>query len=336
MIASHSMYVSRCILALIYVLLFPAFAFASSTVSPLVIDHTTEARGLETDTVVFTNTGSGRAVFFPTVNNISIGANGGIESFIAPSMSDKTASLSSWLELSRKPTTLNPGEHSTTTLTLRVSPTAAPGVYHALIAFPDGENRDVAEARVQRGEVPGTVVTVTIEKKVREGADLGVFNVDRFIWSDQNNAVTYTIKNNGDTNVRPTGDIIIYTSSGLEAVSIPVNPDGKEVMHGESLTLTANVPLHSLFGKYKAYLRVHYGTQGAAELQDTAYFYAAPWKKFVALFGGTMLIGLALILLLHRRYGGGGDEDVADHLPLHVKDGVSGAVHHDIDMKPRI
>jgi hypothetical protein len=208
-------------------------------------------------------------------------------------------------------------------------------VYHALIAFPDGDNRDVAEARVQRGEVQGTVMTVTIEKKIREGADLGVFNVDRFIWSDQNNAVTYTVKNNGDTEVRPTGDIIIYTSSGVEAASIPVNPEGKVVAKGDSLTFTANMPLRGLFGKYKAYLRVHYGTQGAAELQDTAYFYAAPWKKFVTLFGGIMFIGLTLILLLHRRFGGG-ESDGTDLLPLHVKDGVSGAIHHDIDMKPRI
>ena len=186
MIKLYVMYFVRCASVILCVVLFPASAFAASTVSPLVVDHVTEARGLETDTIVFTNTGSTRAVFFPTVNNISIGANGGIESFIAPSMSDKTISLSSWLELSRKPVTLDPGEHATTTLTLRVNPTAVAGVYHALIAFPDGDNRDVAEARVQRGEVQGTVVTVTIEKKTREGADLGVFNVDRFIWSDQN------------------------------------------------------------------------------------------------------------------------------------------------------
>ena len=250
-------------------------------------------------------------------------------------MSDLTSSLASWLELSRKPITLDPGEHATTTLTLRISPTAVAGVYHALIAFPDGENRDVAEARVQRGEVQGSVVTVTIEKKVREGADLGIFNVDRFIWSDQNNAISYTVRNNGDTEVRPTGDIIIYTSSGIEAASVPVNPEGKSIAKGEAQTFSANVPLHGLFGKYKAYLRVHYGVESKAELQDTAYFYAMPWKKFVGLFGGIILIGIALMVLLQRRFRGDDDDDT-DPLPLHVRDGVSGAVHHDIDMKPRI
>jgi len=329
------MNVSRFFTWTLLLLFLPAYAHASSLVSPLVIDHVSAARGLETDTIVVTNNGSGRAVFFPTVNNISIGANGGIESFIAPSMSDQTSSLASWLELSRRPLTLDPGQRATTTLTLRVSPTALAGVYHALIAFPDGENRDVAEARVQRGEVQGAMVTVTIEKKIREGADLGIFNVDRFVWSDQNNAISYTVKNNGDTEVRPTGDIIIYTSSGIEAASVPVNPEGKLIPKGESIVFSANVPLHDLFGKYKAYLRVHYGTQTQAELQDTAYFYAAPWKKFLALFGGIILIGFACIILLYRRFGGGDTDDV-DPLPLHVKDGVSSAVHHDIDMKPRI
>ena len=329
------MYVLRYITYVCAFMILPSLVSASGAVSPLVVDHISAARGLETDTIVVTNNGSSRAVFFPTVNNISIGASGGIQTFIAASMSDQTSSLASWLELSRKPLTLDPGEHATTTLTLRVSPTALAGVYHALIAFPDGENRDVAEARVQRGEVQGAVVTVTIEKKVREGADLGVFVVDRFVWSDKNDAISYTVKNNGDTEVRPTGDIIIYTSSGIEAATVPVNPEGTTIAKGESHVFSANMPLRDLFGKYKAYLRVHYGTQAQAELQDTAYFYAVPWKKFLALFGGIILIGLAFIILLHRRFAGK-DSDDTDPLPLHVKDGVSGAVHHDIDMKPRI
>lgn len=315
----------------------PAFAFASYTVSPLVIDHTVEVRAIETNTITITNNMPHILELFPAVNNVNMSESGTIDSFVPPSMSDRTASLSSWLELSRRPLELKPGEKFETVLTLRVNPNAAPGKYHALISFPEGKNRDEAEAKIPLGGVPGVILNVTIEEKTVEFMALSNFNVDRFILDGENKAVSYTVKNTGDTDMTPRGDILLYDHRGAEVGSIPVNPEAKAIKAGEELQFEAAVPSEGLVGKYKAYLSMQYGENQRAQLQDTAFFYAVPWKKLLVLFVGLLLIAIAISLVVHKRYQGRvDDDDDSEFVPLHVKEGVSGAVPHDIDMKPRI
>lgn len=322
---------------LLSALLAPAAAEANGLiVSPLLIDHQAEARSIETDTITITNGTNAKIDIFPTVNNISLGANGGIEAFLTPTESDRTTSLSSWLEISRAPLELAPFASTTITLTLRVNPSPQSGIYHALVSFPIGKNRDEAEATVVRGGVPGVIVNVTIDENSTELMSLSQFSVDRFVVSPENEAVNYFVENTGDTETVPTGDIIIYNQRGEEVASIPVNPERKVLKAGESKTFITGVPLAGLVGKYKAYLSVQYGTTQRAQLQDTAYFYAIPWKKLIILFGGLALIAIALALVVHRRYAGDDGIDDSDPLPLHIRDSVSQAVHHDIDMKPRL
>lgn len=327
------------LLATIFVFFVPsALAHASYTVAPLIVDHKVEARGMETDQIVITNVGPDVVQLFPAVHNVKIGLAGGIESFLPPSMSDRTATLSSWLEISRRPFTLKSGESATTTLTLRVNPNAEAGTYHALISFPNGSNRDEAEAHIIGGGVPATLVAVTVEKKTVEQLGLGNFHVDRMIWSNDNTAVSYKVSNTGDAEMHPIGDIIVYNNSGEEVASLPVNPEGAILKQGESVTFTSKLSIDGLMGKYKAYLSIHYGEGNHAQLQDTAYFYAVPWKKLLVLFSGLLLVGIALSLLIHARYlkKEKDIDDTSEYLPLHVRDGLSDAAHHDIDMKPRI
>lgn len=315
----------------------PSYAFASYTVSPLVIDHTVEVRAIETNTITITNNTPGILELFPAVNNVNMSESGIIDSFVPPSMSDRTTSLSSWLELSRKPLELKPGEKFETVLTLRVNPSAEPGKYHALISFPEGKHREEAEAKIALGGVPGVIVNVTIEEKTVEFMMLSNFNVDRFILDEENNAISYTVKNTGDTDMTPRGDILLYDHRGAEVGSIPVNKEAKIIKAGEEVNFEAAVPSGGLMGKYKAYLSMQYGASQRGQLQDTAFFYAVPWKKLLILFFGLLLVAVAISLIVHKRYQGReDDDDDSEYVPLHVKDGVSGAVPHDIDMKPRI
>jgi hypothetical protein len=314
---------------------------AAGSVTPLVLDYTLEARDSERADIVVTNTIGAVVTLFPSVNNITVGQSGGIESFVTPSATDRTATLSSWLELSRKPLELKPGERATTTLTIRINPDAEPGTYHALITFPDGNNREAAEATVLQGGVPGTLLTVTVVKKTVEDMGLTGFTIDRFVFSPENKSARYEVENTGDIEMRPTGDILIYNQRGEEVASIPVNPENIVVKPGEKVTFSAAVPTQGLMGKYKAYLTMRYGVDAKGQLQDTAFFYVVPWKKLLVLFAGMLLVAIAISLLVHRRYRYEDTDDIEEedgsaYVPLYVKDGVSGAVHHDIDMKPRI
>jgi hypothetical protein len=319
----------------------PVVAHANYTVSPLIIDHTSEARAIEHNDIVITNNSPAVLTLFPAVNNVILGSSGGVESFVSPSMTDRTKTLSSWLEISRKPIELRPGERATTTLTLRVNPDAENGTYHALVSFPNGRNRDEAEALITNGAVPGTMVSVTIDKKVREEIGITGFRVDRFVYSSQNDAIRYMVKNDGETDMVPTGDILIYNQRGEEVGAVPVNPDKIVVKPGEKSVFTAEAPTRGLMGKYKAYLSLRYGTDTKAQLQDTAYFFVVPWQKTLLLFIGIILGALLISLFFYRRYGDDelyDDEDIPppDRVLLTVRDGVSKPIHHDIDMKPRI
>jgi hypothetical protein len=315
--------------------LLPGYTHAY-TVAPVIVDRTLEPRSIENFDIVITNDTNAILQLFPAVNNVSVGLSGGIESFVPASMSDRTTSLASWIELSRTPIELGPGQSATTTATIRIIADAEPGTYHALISFPDGRNRDEAEARIQNGGVPSTILTVTIEKKTREELGLSGFIVDRFVLSPDNEAAAYTVANSGDTDIVPTGDILIYNHRGEEVAVVPVNPSRASVKAGETVVMRAQLPTAGLAGKYKAYLSLKYGTEQRAQIQDTAFFYAVPWKKLLILFFGLLLVAIALALVVHRRYEYDSDDDGSEYLPLHVKDGVSGATHHDIDMKPRI
>lgn len=314
----------------------PYLAHGQAIVSPMLLDYKAEARSIETDTITITNTSSAKIDIFPTVNNISVGENGGIEAFLSPIESDRTSSLASWLEISRAPLEIMPGASTTISLTLRVNPNPEPGTYHALVSFPSGSNRDEAEAAVQRGGIPGVIVNVTIEDTTTELMSLSKFSVNRFVTTPDNQAVQYFVENTGDMETIPTGDILVYNQRGEEVASIPVNPDRQILQAGESQTFTAGMPLAGLLGKYKAYLSVQYGSTQRAQLQDTAYFYAIPWKKLAVLFAGLILVAIALALIVHRRYARDEEVDDSDPLPLHIRDSVSQAAHHDIDMKPRI
>lgn len=315
--------------------LIPSAARAYS-VAPLIIDKTVEPRAIEESEIVITNATGAILQLFPAVNNVTVGTTGGVEQFVPASMSDRTTSLASWIELSRKPLELQPGEIATTTLTIRVNPDAAAGTYHALVSFPDGRNRDEAEALIPKGGVPGTIVSVTIAKNSREELGLSGFRVDRFVVSPDNEAASYVVKNAGDTDILPTGDILIYNQRGEEMATIPVNPEGLTVKAGETATFFETIPTAGLVGKYKAYLSLKYGTEQRAQIQDTAFFYAVPWKKLIVLFLGLLCVAIAISLVVHRRYRTDIDDDGSEYLPLHVRDGISGAIHHDIDMKPRL
>lgn len=329
----HAVYVFTILCAC---LLVPLYASASPayTVTPLVVDVEAEARDIFERTITITNTGDAPVTLYPTVNNISIDDGGTIQQFYTPVESDRTASLASWIEISRAGINLKIGETRTVTLTLRVNPAPKPGVYHAFVGFGNGGNRDEAEKQIREGRAPGTIVTVTIKEDKNELLKLSHFLINRFITKAENEAAVYTIKNPGDTTLVPTGDVIIYDNRGREVSSLPVNPDKLEIAAGAEQKFTATMPVAGLFGKYKAFLSVEYGDNQIASVQDTAFFYVFPLKKILIVFGTLSLIMIVAAILLHRKYFNDVGDD-SDTLVVHVREARSNPCEHDIDLKQK-
>ncbi len=310
-----------------------AIAAVSYSVSPLVIDEEMEARDIEEHTLTLVNNGDVPVTIYPTVNNISLNAGGTIEAFLPPVESDQTTSLSTWIEIGRGGIDLFAGQTKTVTLTLRINPNAKPGEYHALVGFPYGGNRDEAEAMLKRGDAPGTIVSVSFEDKRTTLLKVSRFLVDRFVTNTENNAATYLIKNPGEEPLIPAGEVVFYNNRGAEVGAVPVNPDKISIAPGEEHIFTTGVPAKGLFGRYKAYLNVEYGTQNAASIQDTTFFYVIPLKTLLITLAAVLVVVILISLYVHRRYFDEIADDGSDFLPVYVRDQESDPVHHDIDLR---
>jgi len=308
-------------------------ASISYTVTPLVINEEVEKRDIIEKKITITNTGAAPVTVYPSVNNISIDEGGGIQDFLPPVMSDQTSSLASWIEISRAGIDIKVGESKTVTMTIRVNPNPQAGEYHAFIGFGNGRNRDEAEVMVKQGSAPGTIVSVSFQEKQNTLLKLSHFVVDRFITRSENTSASYVIKNPGDEILTPTGEIIFYDKRGVEVGSLPVNPEKLLIGPGEEKSFAATVPTEGLFGKYKAFLSVEYGTANLASVQDTAFFYVLPLRTIIIMLGLILIFVIVISFHVHRKYFDEGDNDDSDTLPLHVREKVSDPLHHDIDLR---
>ena len=324
---------------------FPAWAYAEFSLSPAVIDVDIAPRDILTETLVVENTGSTPIQLFPFVHNVTKGVEGGMQAFVAPSMSDRTASLASWIEISRRQLELPPGAKESITLTIRVAPDIKPGDYHAVIAYAPGTTVDDAQRLVDARAVPLTFVNATYVEKSDEHLNLAQFVVKRFVTSSEEDAASYRVENTGDTELVPEGDILIYNQRGEEVASVPLNPDRQSVKSGENATLRVALPVGDKIGKYKAFMTLRYGSEQAA-VYDTVYFYALPWKKVLLAFGVFVALALALALVAHTRYRRRYDDEYDDEetsfdpdapaaLPLTVRKNASPAHHRDVVMKQK-
>lgn len=309
------------------------FASTSYTVSPMVIDLKSEARDIVEKEITLTNTGTSPVTIYPSVNNISLQEGGTIDKFLAPVESDRTTSLASWLEISRLGIDLQPGATKNVTLTVRVTHNPVPGVYHAFIGFGNGGNRDEAEKQVVNGQAPGIVVTLTIANEKKEFLKLSKFIISRFVTKTDNQAAVFSFKNPGDEVLIPQGEIILYDSTGKEVATMPVNSENVSISPGGEYTFTGAVPIAGLFGKYKAFLSVEYGSTQRASLQDTSFFYVFPLKMLLILLAVFVLLVAMIAWYVHRKYFD--DDELVDdseRLTVHVRDTESEPKHHDVDL----
>ena len=162
----------------------PMFTHAAEyVVSPLLVEHDVQPRDMFEETVKITNTTDQPIRIFPTVNEITLGEDGGIKTFTQASMSDNTNSVTSWIAVSRASMQIAPRDTVKLPIIFTVNPNAVPGEYHAFVGFADGSIRDEAEAKVMAGKAPGVVIRLSLVEKKSEYLRLNRFNISHFVKS---------------------------------------------------------------------------------------------------------------------------------------------------------
>lgn len=315
----------------------PLGAFAQTatySVSPPVIDHITEPRDIISETVSITNYGSRRATIYATVNAVALDSGGAIESFVQAAMSDRSSTVTSWLEISRGRIEVMPGETVTVPLTIRVNYNAEPGEYHAFIGFGSGSKRDEVQARALQGLVPGVVVRLSIPEKRTEHLQLKTFSIDRVVTNPASALITYELENTGDITQLPAGRILFYDSRNREVAELSLASKSSPVAPGETVTYTTEVPATGAWGRHKAFLQVDYGVNQRASVYDTTFFHVIPLVQLLIIFVVVLALSVGAVLLFHRRLDPLDDED-DDAVLVQVRSGVTtDEKDHDINLRP--
>ncbi len=328
---------------LILVALLPLFLFtpvsvlAGSEISirPLLIDEVLAPRGVVENTVTIKSIYDYRkAVVFATVNEITLDTAGEIKEFVSPVMTDRTNTVTSWIEVTRGRIEIPAGETAEIPLTIRVHPYAEPGEYHVFVGFVEAANRPSAEASALAGEAKGVIVKVVVADERVDSMRISSFVVDRFVIDDADRTIAVEVENNGDIASVPTGEIIFYDSRGIELTSVPVNEAATSVAPSEKITLQTTIPLQNNLGKYKANVFLKYGKDQQSSLYDTAYFYLMPIHLLLLVFGGTLVIAILIALLFRRVFFHHEEDPEFQEVPMYVRDGNdSQPKDHDIDLK---
>jgi hypothetical protein len=323
-------------LCLLIVLLTPVTSSASEiTVRPFLIDQTLVPRDVYTETVTIKSDYTNRkAIIYATVNEITIDSEGEIKEFVSPVMTDRTSTITSWIEVSRGRIAILPGERAEVPLTIRVHPYAKPGEYHAFIGFVEAANRPKAEEIAMNGEAKGVLVKVIISDQRKDNLKISSFTIDRFVTGENSRSIDIAVENTGDIATAPKGEIIFYDSRGVEVSSLPVNTEGVIVEPGENIDLHAEVPVEGKLGRFKANLSLQYGENQRANLYDTSYFYLLPTHLLMLVFGGILIIAILVALLFRRVFIRHDDDDDFQEVTMYVREGHDpDPKDHDINLK---
>lgn len=328
-------------LPLLFLFLLPPQAKASEdfTVSPLIIDITANPRESFERTITIENKHTNSLRLFASVNEITIGDDSEIKTFVPSSMSDRTTSVTSWIEITRGRLDIKSGEKMEVPLVVRINPNTPPGLYHAFVGFASATNRDIAEGKVLAGESTGVVLRISIGGKQQEFLRLVSFTTSRFSFSNKTGNLTYVLENTGDTLLSPKGDVIIYDSRGKELTSVEFASETDDIIQpGETIEYKKDLPFTNRLGKNKAYLSVEYGSKSKAALYDTNFYYSIPWLYVIIIVLLLTLVLVTIVFLLRR---GINTVDIhetneAYDVPLFVRDNKSHDNYdHDIDLKKK-
>ena len=297
----------------------PALA-ADFLIKPLLIDEDAQARDVIAKDITITNLADHRLVFFVTVNGIEMDTSGKIKEFVSPSMTDQTSTVASWLEVTRGRQEIDSGASTTIPLTVRVHPFAKPGVYYAFVGVISADNQPDAQAKVLRGDGDGTIVKITIKDKKSDLLRISTFLIDRFIFLSNHRDIQIEVQNNGDADSVPKGEVIFYNSRGEEVSSVKVNEGGITVPPGETRALQSEIPFSDKLGRFKANIKLDYGTTQKVSIFDTTQFFMIPVKLMILLVIAIVLFSLLVTYLLRRAfYDELHDEDGGKDVPLYVR-----------------
>ncbi|MEA1962887.1 MAG: hypothetical protein U9M94_01460 [Patescibacteria group bacterium] len=268
-------------------------------ISPLIIDEKAKASEKIESMIKIKNNTEHKVSIYPTVNDLLI--NEGKQEFLSPSSLDKTTSLARWIRIKRAATQIMPGEEAEVSFSIEINQSAVPGKRYAVIFFPSASNRPLAEAKIDKENVPQVMVNIEIKDETIEKAQLIGFNTfakTYFTWPVK---FSIELKNIGNVALKPKGQVLIYNRREQYLDSLKFNEEEDSIKAGEQKKIYLNWDAKKGIGKFKAKLELEYGEKNKRDLADTIYFWILPIPFVLFFTGGLFLITAFLVVYLFRK-----------------------------------
>jgi hypothetical protein len=324
-----------CVYAMLLMFGVSAPVFASDVlITPLLLDFEVEPRDIVEREVTVANQSDRKVVLFATVNEVAVDSTGEIKEFVSPVMTDRTKTVTSWIEITRGRIELEPGEVRAVPITIRIHPYAEYGSYFAFIGFVESSKRPEAEAVALKGEADGTILKIELKDTTVQSLRIVEYATDRFIFNDKNLGVTVQIENTGTKEAVPMGEVIFYNSRGEEVSAAFLNQSNEVIQPGETKAVELTIPFSDKLGRFKANLSLQSGNAQAASVFDTVQFYMIPYRILVMLVFGILATTILITFLIRRVFQEDMHDDESTAVPLYIRNDREHTEHkHDIHIK---
>lgn len=265
---------------------FPIFAKAI-TVGPAKIEYKVDSGQTISDKLFVLNEGQETRTFYAAFEKFT--KVGGEIKFL-PS---EPAELAEWFKM-EKSVTLKPGEQKEIPLTIEVPKNAPPGGHFAVIWWGTASPGAKEVAIVTRA---GILVLLQVSGEVNEKGEVIEFLLPdgKFFVFKLPEDFVVNFKNQGNTYLKPQGEIVVKNIFGSAIAAFRVNSKERIIFPDNSQLLDVAKKFDKLpfaFGFYKAELALQWGEK-QNDIQRDIWFFVFPWKTVLI-----VVIILAALLLI--------------------------------------
>jgi len=281
----------------IFFLFLPLFVLAQENVlvSPAIIDEKAQPGFLLSFSVTIENKTNSLVWIYPIVMDIL--PEGGRD-FPKKTFPERTESLGSWVSITRGRIEILSQKKVSVPLSIKVDPGAKPGVYYGVIIFAKGHDYYEAEKNALFLREPELLLRFQVEENIVEKAEIKTFKTEKRLYIKTPIKFLLEIKNIGNREIIPQGNIFIYDRNQKEVGNLEINPQKTKIEPQKSKVFEVEWRKEGSFGKYKAVLNAEYGQKTKRDLQDTIYFSILSWQflLFLSLFFLTLVILLIWLI----------------------------------------
>lgn len=210
------------------------------------------------------------------------------------------ATLAEWIEISKEPIILAPGESKQVPFTVRVPADASPGGHFAAIMVGTRPPAETGSFTVQTSQIVTSLFFVRIAGDVIEDGAVREFRTTKNFLQEPNVDFEVRFQNKGNVHIQPQGEILITNMWGKERGMIPINHKTHfgnvlpESIRKFEFTWKGESQFTDI-GRYTAELTLAYGTGNRKFVTSTTHFWIVPVKPVLTVL--TILISSILFVL---------------------------------------